>query len=102
MRFRTGHPKYPMDSQDEATSESAVHGFADKFVWTYTSPDFPMVQVSFTSYMSQKYCEMEPDYLVFFITVLVGFILYTLKYKAGKLVNFEMFSFLQLLLPEWN
>lgn len=44
VRFRMGHPKYPMDSQDEAASESAVHGFADKFVWTYTSPEFPMVQ----------------------------------------------------------
>lgn len=41
VRFRVGHPKVPLDVQD-------VEEFSDdKYVWTYTSPEFPMAQVSY-------------------------------------------------------
>ncbi|CAA2977741.1 F-box At4g00755-like [Olea europaea subsp. europaea] len=41
VRFRVGHPKVPLDVQD-------VEEFSDdKYVWTYTSPEFPMAQENF-------------------------------------------------------
>lgn len=48
VRFRMGHPKLPVEMDSEDYYEShAGHEPADRgFVWTYTSPEFPMIQVS--------------------------------------------------------
>lgn len=45
VRFRMGYPKHPMNVESDITDESAAdHKYnGDKFVWTYTSPEFPMV-----------------------------------------------------------
>lgn len=47
MRFRLGHPKQPMELERNRTDEfgGVKEPFSDKFVWTYTSPEFPMAQV---------------------------------------------------------
>uniref|UniRef100_A0A2P2KVI2 Uncharacterized protein MANES_01G261800 n=1 Tax=Rhizophora mucronata TaxID=61149 RepID=A0A2P2KVI2_RHIMU len=39
--FRMGHPKFPMD---EAMGEPSDNCADNNFVWTYISPEFPMVQ----------------------------------------------------------
>ena len=42
VRFHLGHPKCPMDD----TLGEPLDGCADdKFIWTYSSPEFPMAQV---------------------------------------------------------
>ncbi|GAV72485.1 F-box-like domain-containing protein [Cephalotus follicularis] len=43
VRFRMGHPKFPVELQDGINKSTAGHYFEDeKFIWTYTSPEFPM------------------------------------------------------------
>ncbi|KAJ4840757.1 hypothetical protein Tsubulata_041552 [Turnera subulata] len=42
VRFRMGHPKAPMGDMPEPFDGCAD----DKYVWTYTSPEFPMSQES--------------------------------------------------------
>uniref|UniRef100_A0A5B6Z189 F-box domain-containing protein n=1 Tax=Davidia involucrata TaxID=16924 RepID=A0A5B6Z189_DAVIN len=46
VRFRIGHPKFPMDIENDVRDESLVHqeSAEDKFIWTYTSPEFQMAQ----------------------------------------------------------
>ncbi|KAL2540128.1 F-box protein [Abeliophyllum distichum] len=46
VRFRMGHPMEPMEVESVGRDEfPACQEFAgDKFLWTYTSPEFPMVQ----------------------------------------------------------
>lgn len=46
-----GHPKDLMEVENVDTDEFPAHqeSAGDKFLWTYTSPEFPMAQVS--SYM---------------------------------------------------
>ncbi|KAK4740698.1 hypothetical protein SAY87_024286 [Trapa incisa] len=46
VRFRAGHPKFPMDMTiDDYYKSQTGHELDDgRFVWTYTSPEFPMVQ----------------------------------------------------------
>nr|GMC98490.1 F-box protein At4g00755-like [Ipomoea batatas]GMD02227.1 F-box protein At4g00755-like [Ipomoea batatas] len=46
VRFRLGHPKQPMELERNRTDEfgGVKEPFSDKFVWTYTSPEFPMAQ----------------------------------------------------------
>ncbi|CAH9059517.1 unnamed protein product [Cuscuta epithymum] len=47
LRFRLGHCQVPMESErNNITDETgAVKGpLGEKFVWTYTSPEFPMAQ----------------------------------------------------------
>ena len=48
VRFRMGHKRYPMNlgsaiSDDVIANPMLVN---NEFIWTYTSPEFPMVQVS--------------------------------------------------------
>lgn len=46
VRFRMGHPKFPLTVR---SMSELVSGFADdidNYVWTYISPKFPMVQVN--------------------------------------------------------
>lgn len=43
VRFRLGHPK-SSDSMDEHLEKASHDPNDDKFVWTYTSPEFPMSQ----------------------------------------------------------
>lgn len=60
LRFRMGHPKSLKDIESNVAGESKfVRGLIDKFVWTYTSPEFPMLQVSCTIYTHGCYlCPM--------------------------------------------
>ncbi|XP_031094816.1 F-box protein At4g00755-like [Ipomoea triloba] len=46
VRFRLGHPKQPMELERNRTDEfgDVKEPFSGKFVWTYTSPEFPMAQ----------------------------------------------------------
>lgn len=45
VRFRMGHPKYSMELDFGITNISANdNDSSDKFIWTYTSPEFPMSQ----------------------------------------------------------
>ncbi|XP_065864753.1 F-box protein At4g00755 isoform X2 [Euphorbia lathyris] len=41
VRFRMGHPKSPMD---DPIGEPCDNCADDSFIWTYTSPEFPMAQ----------------------------------------------------------
>ncbi|KAJ9679254.1 hypothetical protein PVL29_021242 [Vitis rotundifolia] len=46
VRFRMGHQKYPMERGGDAANDPAA-GFdslEDQYIWTYTSPEFPMAQ----------------------------------------------------------
>ncbi|XP_022874265.1 F-box protein At4g00755-like [Olea europaea var. sylvestris] len=46
VRFRMGHPKDLMEVENVDTDEFPAHqeSAGDKFLWTYTSPEFPMAQ----------------------------------------------------------
>uniref|UniRef100_A0A5B6Z0W3 F-box domain-containing protein n=1 Tax=Davidia involucrata TaxID=16924 RepID=A0A5B6Z0W3_DAVIN len=46
VRFRMGHPKFPMEIENDVGDESAAGQECadDKFIWTYASPEFPMAQ----------------------------------------------------------
>lgn len=46
VRFRMGHPYNPVETNAEFIDgySKGPRLFHDKFVWTYTSPEFPMVQ----------------------------------------------------------
>ncbi|XP_061374531.1 F-box protein At4g00755-like isoform X2 [Gastrolobium bilobum] len=46
VRFKMGHPRYPMELESlVADNITANHVLGDnQFVWTYTSPEFPMFQ----------------------------------------------------------
>ncbi|WKA07129.1 hypothetical protein VitviT2T_024991 [Vitis vinifera] len=46
VRFRMGHQMYPMERGGDAANDPAA-GFdslEDQYIWTYTSPEFPMAQ----------------------------------------------------------
>lgn len=49
MRFQIGYPKVPLEvDSDERDEFLDVKDFPDdNFVWTYSSPEFPMAQVTF-------------------------------------------------------
>ncbi|PHT87194.1 hypothetical protein T459_09300 [Capsicum annuum] len=46
MKFRVGHPNVKIDVESDNGHESAAAqgSYCDKFVWTYTSPEFPIAQ----------------------------------------------------------
>ncbi|KAL3373643.1 hypothetical protein AABB24_005564 [Solanum stoloniferum] len=47
VRFRVGHPNVKIDVESDNGHESVAaqaQSFCDKIVWTYTSPEFPLVQ----------------------------------------------------------
>ncbi|KAL3814871.1 hypothetical protein ACJIZ3_016139 [Penstemon smallii] len=44
VRFRMGHPKSPREIERDLQYLPLQKPGDDKFVWTYTSPEFPMVQ----------------------------------------------------------
>uniref|UniRef100_M1B4V4 F-box family protein n=1 Tax=Solanum tuberosum TaxID=4113 RepID=M1B4V4_SOLTU len=47
VRFRVGHPNVKIDVESDNGLESVAaqaRSFCDKIVWTYTSPEFPLVQ----------------------------------------------------------
>ncbi|KAL2334620.1 hypothetical protein Fmac_015833 [Flemingia macrophylla] len=45
VRFRMGHLRYPMELQFSVDKMTANHVLGDdQFIWTYTSPEFPMSQ----------------------------------------------------------
>ncbi|KAL6638322.1 hypothetical protein ACP70R_025894 [Stipagrostis hirtigluma subsp. patula] len=46
VRFRMGYPKSPLRSQDLVSEENEAQQLAadQNYVWTYTSPEFPMLQ----------------------------------------------------------
>ncbi|KAK6132125.1 hypothetical protein DH2020_034116 [Rehmannia glutinosa] len=46
VRFQIGHPKVPLDLESDERDEllEVQHFSDDEFVWTYSSPEFPMVQ----------------------------------------------------------
>ncbi|XP_035539455.1 F-box protein At4g00755-like isoform X2 [Juglans regia] len=46
VRFRMGHPKSPTDSGNDLLGYSLPDSVDDKFIWTYTSQEFPMAQES--------------------------------------------------------
>lgn len=46
VRFHMGHPKCPVEIEND-TVEDIIDGhelYEDSFIWTYTSPEFPMAQ----------------------------------------------------------
>jgi len=48
VRFRMGHPRYPIESESDVDNITADEVLGDnQFIWTYTSPEFPMCQVSY-------------------------------------------------------
>lgn len=47
VRFRMGHPKSKKEISIEARDLPLQKPVDDKFVWTYTSPVYPMIQVIF-------------------------------------------------------
>ncbi|BAU02399.1 hypothetical protein VIGAN_11192000 [Vigna angularis var. angularis] len=45
VRFRMGHPRYPIESESAVDNITANEVLGDnQFIWTYTSPEFPMCQ----------------------------------------------------------
>ncbi|KAF5464182.1 hypothetical protein F2P56_014276 [Juglans regia] len=56
MRFRMGHPKSPMGVGSDLLSDSYPVSADEKFIWTYTSQEFPVAQES----CLQKYKLPEP------------------------------------------
>ena len=44
VRFRMGHPKSPNDLGSRLLGDP-LPSADDTFIWTYTSPEFPMAQV---------------------------------------------------------
>ncbi|KAM4105059.1 hypothetical protein ACJW30_06G204700 [Castanea mollissima] len=44
VRFRMGHPKGPNDFGSHHLGDSLPCNAEDTFIWTYTSPEFPMAQ----------------------------------------------------------
>ncbi|KAG2725084.1 hypothetical protein I3760_01G049800 [Carya illinoinensis] len=46
VRFRMGHPKGPMGVGNDLLSDSYPVSAYEKFIWTYTSQEFPMAQES--------------------------------------------------------
>ncbi|XP_023898816.2 F-box protein At4g00755 [Quercus suber] len=44
VRFRMGHPKGPYDLGSRHLGDSLPCNADDTFIWTYTSPEFPMAQ----------------------------------------------------------
>lgn len=45
VRFRMGHPKSGYKISRNCEYDPLPKGADDNFVWTYTSPEFPMAQV---------------------------------------------------------
>uniref|UniRef100_A0A7C8ZF47 F-box protein At4g00755-like n=2 Tax=Opuntia streptacantha TaxID=393608 RepID=A0A7C8ZF47_OPUST len=49
VRFHMGHLKSPFDMERDLLESASTQRFSDDmFVWTYTSPEFPMAQVNDT------------------------------------------------------
>ena len=49
VRFRMGHPRHPMELESAVDKMATNDVLGDnQFIWTYTSPEFPMFQVSCT------------------------------------------------------
>jgi hypothetical protein len=48
VRFRMGHSKLPRESESFVSDgdENQAATADENYVWTYTSPEFPMLQVS--------------------------------------------------------
>ncbi|KAF5946334.1 hypothetical protein HYC85_016562 [Camellia sinensis] len=46
VRFRMGHPRSPEDVESDPRNLPLQHPADDKFIWTYTSQEFPMTQIS--------------------------------------------------------
>ncbi|KAF5464181.1 hypothetical protein F2P56_014275 [Juglans regia] len=46
VRFRMGHPKGPTDVGNDLLGDLSPGSADDKFIWTYTSQEFPMAQES--------------------------------------------------------
>ncbi|KAL5173778.1 F-box protein [Glycine soja] len=45
VRFRMGHSKHPMELESPVDNMAANHVLGNnQFIWTYTSPEFPMLQ----------------------------------------------------------
>nr|AFK42252.1 unknown [Lotus japonicus] len=46
VRFRMGHPRYPMELESLVADDMAANRMLgdSQFIWTYTSPEFPMFQ----------------------------------------------------------
>lgn len=58
VRFRVGHPNVKIDVESDNGLESVAaqaRSFCDKIVWTYTSPEFPLVQVINSSGISVSF-----------------------------------------------
>ncbi|KAH1207001.1 F-box protein [Glycine max] len=47
VRFRMGHSKHPMELESPVDNMAANHVLGNnQFIWTYTSPEFPMLQIA--------------------------------------------------------
>lgn len=60
VRFHLGHPKCPMD---DTLGEPLDNCADDKFIWTYSSPEFPMAQVC--HYVFLYFCHDEGGVIYF-------------------------------------
>ncbi|KAH1233712.1 F-box protein [Glycine max] len=50
VRFRMGHPRHPMELESAVDKMATNDVLGDnQFIWTYTSPEFPMFQMASTS-----------------------------------------------------
>lgn len=65
VRFRMGHPKFFEELSDMLDICASCHIPADdEFIWTYTSPEFPMTQVS--SILASHGCPFFDPQIVWF------------------------------------
>ncbi|KAK7845691.1 f-box protein [Quercus suber] len=50
VRFRLGYSRHPLEFDDDIREDMLIHHrwSDDDFIWTYTSPEFPVAQVSCT------------------------------------------------------
>lgn len=56
VRFRMGHSKIPADLGNDHLSGVSAGSADDKFIWTYTSQEFPMAQVCSRTTRCILYC----------------------------------------------
>ncbi|KAL8162505.1 LOW QUALITY PROTEIN: hypothetical protein V2J09_013994 [Rumex salicifolius] len=72
VRFRMGHQVLPDECEDDKIDPSGKVSFDHRFVWTYTSPEFPMTQVdnSLMLELLLKFSSLPSLYLLAIFSVL--------------------------------
>ncbi|TKY45121.1 F-box protein [Spatholobus suberectus] len=83
VRFRMGHPRYAMELGSAVNNMAANHVLGDnQFMWTYTSPVFPMCQILFSRDDMETRIEALEN--------LVEFLKMTSKHGENRLLQFKL------------